>query len=534
MKRRDTPQLGRRRFLGLLGASGLVAVTTGIAGCGNRAGGQVLSGPGKVLASKLPLPAKFERPLTVPPVVRPVRTDRGADYYELVQRLGDVEILPGRRTQVMGFDGRFPGPTFETRRDRRAVVRISNELPVPTSTHLHGGVTDPDSDGYPTDLVLPGGYPVHEMHGGHSEHMAKPEDYTFHQVSKTHVYDLPQRAATLWYHDHRMDFSGPQVYHGLAGMFLVRDAEEDALPLPKGDKELPLMICDRSFNEDGSFNYPALDRRLKSLPGVEDDYMDGVLGDVMLVNGTPWPTHDVANTRYRLRLLNACNARRLELALSRAPKEGAPFVQIGSDGGLLEKPQDMTTLPMSPAERYDVIVDFSKFDVGTEVVLANVAGADSTAEVMRFRVTRQETDRSSIPDRLSHFEKLDRSQAVATRSFDFRRGATNQDHDWTINGRGFTVSAYEAEPRMDTVELWKFTSDFHHPVHVHLGHFQVVSRNGGAPEPRDAGWKDTVDVRPFGVVEVLVKFTHFKGRYMIHCHNLEHEDMAMMVNFRTT
>ena len=132
-----------------------------------------------------------------------------------------------------------------------------------------------------------------------------------------------------------MDFTGPQVWRGLAGFHIIHDDEEDALPLPKGEKDVPIMICDRSFDVDGSFLYPSVDPSLQGKPGVEDAYMDGVLGDTILVNGAPWPVLEVSATKYRFRILNASNARRYELALE--PGNHAPFLQVGSDGGCSER-----------------------------------------------------------------------------------------------------------------------------------------------------------------------------------------------------
>jgi FtsP/CotA-like multicopper oxidase with cupredoxin domain len=148
-------------------------------------------------------------------------------------------------------------------------------------------------------------------------------------------------------------------------------------------------------------------------------------------------------------------------------------------------------------------------------------------QVMRFRIARRAKDPSHVPARLSRFTALRAASAVATRHFDFRRSGAV----WTINGRPFSTSEFLARPRLGTVERWRFTSDLHHPVHLHMAHFQVLSRAGRAPEPTDAGWKDTVDVRPHEAVDVLVRFRGYRGRYMLHCHNLEHEDMAMMANY---
>jgi FtsP/CotA-like multicopper oxidase with cupredoxin domain len=265
--------------------------------------------------------------LPVPPVARPVGVDgTGAQLYRVTQRVAEAEILPGVRTPILGYDGIFPGPTFETRRGQPVVVRYRNELPVPTVVHLHGGHTPAEHDGWPLDLVLPvGDTDDWSGHHGMVGDLASGE--------REHRYPNDQRAATLWYHDHRMDFSGAAVYRGLAGFHLVRDDVEDALPLPRGERDLPLMICDRAFAADGSFAYPGLDQGMRSLPGVEDDWMEGVLGDVVLVNGAPWPVHEVDAARYRLRLLNASNARRYRIALTVPDGPDVPIVQIGSDGG---------------------------------------------------------------------------------------------------------------------------------------------------------------------------------------------------------
>ncbi|SFB97730.1 multicopper oxidase family protein [Streptomyces aidingensis] len=528
----------RRRVLAL--ATGTALLVSGAAACREL----TAETTGKVLTSRAPLPEPFQVPLPVPPAARPAGQADGADVYEVEQRAAELAILPGLTTTVWGYDGIFPGPTFTARAGREVRVRVRNRLPVPTSTHLHGGVTPPDSDGHSTDLVLPPGWDVsrgngegggHGAHGGHGGH-GDMSLWRFHEQERVYTYPLRQRAATLWYHDHRMDFSAPQVWRGLAGFFLVGDEEEDALPLPRGERDIPLMLCDRAFEEDGSFRYPSLDPSLTGEPGVEGDYHNGVLGDVQLVNGAPWPVLETAAARYRFRLLNAANARRYTLALQDADGRRVPgaLVQIGSDGGLLAGPVAHDTLTLAPGERYDVVIDFSALDKnagGTELTLVNTLGEGGMRQVMRFRVTRREPDDSRVPETLSAPERLRRGEAVATRSFDFRLTHEDGHQKWTVNGRPYRVGDIWARPALDTVELWTFSSDFHHPVHTHLAHFQVVSRNGRAPGPADGGWKDTVDVRPYEVVEALVKFSGYRGRYMMHCHNLEHEDMAMMADF---
>src|SRR5215218_7245045 len=314
--------------LGLVGGAGLAFSSGTFA---SSPSGRANGTTGNLLRSKVQLPKPFMIPLLVPPVLKPVRTDSWArgtraptDYYEITHKEGKAEILPGLTTRLWGYDGIFPGPTIESRSGRKIVVRYHNELPVPVTTHLHGGRTPPRSDGYPTDLILPrsSSSHTHHEHPAHPEHPAHSA-WSFHRGSKDYGYPLEQRAATLWYHDHRMDFTGPQVWRGLAGFHIIRDDEGHALPLPKGDKDVPLMICDRSFDEDGSFLYPSLDPSLQGKPGVEDDYIDGVLGDTILVNGAPWPVLEVSATKYRFRILNASNARRYELALEPG---NAPFV----------------------------------------------------------------------------------------------------------------------------------------------------------------------------------------------------------------
>ncbi|MGH3908432.1 MAG: multicopper oxidase family protein [Pseudonocardiaceae bacterium] len=494
---------------GLFGLAGGVAAATGLVGCGmDLRSGQT----GELLRSAMPPPTPFRVPLPIPPVRRPVD-----GVLEITQRVAEVEILPGRRTPVLGYDGIFPGPTIETRRGEPVLVRHRNELPVPTVVHLHGGHTPAEHDGWPTDLLLPADTTwAHHGHGGQVQ-----------TGTRDYAYPMDQRAATLWYHDHRMDFTGPQVYRGLAGFHLIRDAEEDALRLPSGDRELPLMITDRAFEADGAFRYPSVDRTLRRVPGVESNWMEGVLGDVILVNGAPWPVAEIDAARYRLRLLNASNARRYELAL--AP--GGEFIQIGSDGGLLAAPVQHSSLRIAPGERFDVVVDFSAYPVGTEVTLVNRLGRDATAQVMRLRVVRPARDSSAVPARLSTVERLRPGPVV--RQWRFTRGRTGNHAGWTINGLPFDPSRVDARPQLGEVERWRFITDLHHPVNVHLDPFQVLSRRGREPAGFDAGWKDTVDLRPAEVVEVAVRFTDHRGRFMMHCHNLEHEDMAMMTTFAT-
>lgn len=490
-------------------------ILAGAMGFGISVGGSALV-PGRprprLLKSRARLPEPFTVPLPKPPVAVALEESR----YVLTQRAEAREILPGLRTVVWGYDGLFPGPTIEASVGRPVKVTVRNELAAPTVTHLHGGVTAPESDGYPTDLLMPrGGAPVvhaHSMRDARAQVRLGERDYVFPNA---------QSAATLWYHDHRMDFTGQQVWRGLAGFYILRDPAEDALPLPRGEKEIPLMICDRSFDADGSFLYPSIAGAM----GVEPEYMGGVLGDVVLVNGAPWPVLEVANTRYRFRVLNASNARRYRLELT----GGAEFVQIGSDAGMLAAPVAHGTLPIAPAERFDVIVDFARCPVGSKVILRDRDAPDALANVMCFRVTRAEKDETRIPERLGPGFELPNAR-LAEKNLRFAYGFMEHGEGWLINGKPFDPARMDASARSGSYEIWRVTTDFHHPVHFHFAQFRVLTHSGH-PTRYDSGWKDTVDLGPGQGAHLLMRFGRGQGRYVFHCHNLEHEDMAMMGNF---
>ena len=528
-------RISRRKFL-KLGA---------MAGAGLALPLGTLSVPmGRMAASasvRSPYVEPFTVPLPIPPVAKPVHAHGGTDYYEITQKVGRQEILPGLKTEVWGYEGVFPGPTIEATRDRPVVIRQTNELPVPVSVHLHGGKTPPESDGYPTDLILPkgsnGDSSSHAHGGSHgvphgSSHRSEIPGGGPHRGHKDYRYPNGHRAATLWYHDHRMDFTGPQIYRGLAGLYILRDEVEDELPLPKGDKDVPLMISDRTFREDGAFYYPSIDPTLQE-PGVlasaTNGMYSGVFGDTILVNGAPWPLMEVSNTMYRFRILNASNARIYDLALDPPPPGGNPFVQVGSDGGLLETLVPHESIVTAPAERFDVVVDFSRYPVGSEVTLKNLRGEGRTSEVMRFVVARRESEESALPDRLAPaLDFPDPQETEVTRRFQFTAGVLGAMS--TINGEVFDPDRIDANPRLGSTEIWEISADPSHPVHLHLVHFRVLSRDGRPPGPYDAGWKDTVSLEG-GTVRVLAKFEGWRGKYVFHCHNLEHEDMMMMANF---
>ena len=441
---------------------------------------------------------KFEQPLRMPTVLEPVRRTEAGDEYDIVLSAADHEIIPGRPTRIRGYQGLFPGPTIRAMRGRTAIARFTNHLNVPTVVHLHGGITPSDSDGFAADTLAPG-------------------------ESRTFRYPNIQRAATLWYHDHAMGHTGENIYRGLAGFYLVHDEEELALGLPTGEFDVPLLIQDRTLNPDGSLHYDA------------DGHL-GFAGDVMLVNGVPWPRMDVATHRYRFRLLNGSNSRQYRLGLTASE----PFTLIGTDGGLLPEPVQLAALPLSPGERAEIIVDFGPHALGTQVFLLNAAERARSAELMRFDVTRRERDDSAIPARLSDPGFLARPTNTTIRTWELHANFALGGFPpifWSVNSMAFDPNRSDAQVRRGQVELWHLHNHAPlflgrpHPIHVHGAHFQIVERNGVAPFLHERGWKDTVALERGDNVLVLIRFEPFTGRYLLHCHNLEHEDRSMMARF---
>ena len=479
-----------------------------------------------VTPSGRPPAGAFTRPLPVPAVLRPMSTQDGVDRYEIRQTVGRQPILPQHQTEIWGYNGTFPGPTIEVRRGRPAIVTHHNELTVPTVAHLHGGVLPPEADGYPVDYLTPAGGPADPTLAAHAHHGVAG----IATGSRDYVYPNDQPAATLWYHDHRMDFTGPQQYMGLAGFYLVRDEIEDALPLPREDRDIPLLIADRQVDENGSLFYPWEDPTMRT-PGVTVPYHHGgMVANTITVNGVAWPYLEVDAALYRLRFLNASNARVYRLELDPPPPGGNGFVQIGSDVGLLPQPVPYDMFVISPGERYDILIDFSRYQPGTRVVLKNNIGEGDGAYVMRFDIARRAGDDARIPDTLTEAPPPPpRTQGSADRRFNFYIGPEGVRGPGMLNGETFNLTRIDANPALGTTEIWDFNADPIHPVHLHGAHFRIITRNGKPPEPQDGGWKDTVFV-PNGSMRLAVTPTGHRGKYVFHCHTLEHEDAGMMAN----
>lgn len=449
---------------------GMSAGTAGFLAAGGL-GAFVLPGCETVPPPGATNPAR--NPLFLPPTMAPV----GA---ALEARSSTIDFGSGTGL-AHAYNGTVPGPTLVANRGDVVSVPFTNSLTAPSSVHWHGLVVPTAADGQPHEAVAAGG---------------------------TYMYDftLAQRASLNFYHPHPHLMTAEQVNLGLAGGILVRDAEEAALGLPDRWREVPLVIRDALFDGAGNLTY-----KPKS---------SGFVGTEALVNGTRAAKHGVDNALYRFRVVQGSNARVFRLALG----DGAPFTVIGNDGGLLPTPVQVNQIDLGPGERLDLLLDLRGFHLGDRVMLRCV---DAGWDVLELEVTRQVTDSTSPPQGpLSTVEAL--GNPVRTRTFSF-------DGMGRINGQEFSMDRIDFQVPFGEIERWRFTTGGNapHPVHTHGASFQVEARTGGraAIMPWEAGWKDTVLLQDGETVDVLIRFDGHRGRYLIHCHQLEHEDRGMMQAF---
>ena len=459
-------------------------------------------GGGSTSCSGSPTTTAFQAALPIMSSLAPSSTDATTDYYTLpgiTMKSGSISILPGFLTAIWGYNGTTPGPTIKVAPGRKAVIKQTNSLGENTSVHLHGGHTPSNANNALGDDGGPVAYIAHD--GG----------------SHTYSYPNNQVAATLWYHDHAMDITGPHVYKGLAGFYLLSDQNEQSLNLPSGIYDVPLVIQDKTFNTDGSLCYQLDSSTIRQ----------GFQGDTVLVNGAVQPYFKVEPRQYRLRFLNGSESSRYELSLS----NGAPLIQIASDGGLLQAPVSRSSALLAPAEREEFLIDFSKYP-GQSIVLNNSQGWGSrnTGQIMRFDVANTTPVPGTVPSKLATIAKIDPATAAVTRSWKL----SQNNGTWVINDKAFDPKRIDAQPKLGTVEVWQFQnqSGEYHPIHIHDMEWQVVSEDGSPPPAWDAGWKDVFLVKPWSSYSVVTKFTDNTGVYVFHCHNLEHEDHAMMGQFQ--
>ncbi|MCX5367404.1 multicopper oxidase domain-containing protein [Streptomyces sp. NBC_00124] len=440
---------------------------------------------------------QFEQAMPVPQVLEPVCELGLTSYYDIAMREADAEILPGRKTRVYTFNGSFPGPVVKAASGHRVVVRQTNRLGVSTSIHLHGAHVPQSSDGSPMDLIAPNG------------------------GSKVYTYPNSQPHANLWFHDHAHHLESETVYRGLTGFYLLTDDVERNLNLPSGAYDVPIALRDARFDDSGQLVYSM------------GDFMKR---HVLMANGKAWPYFEVAARKYRFRLFNTANLRFYTLQLS----DGSTFQQIGSDGGLLEKPLDVTSVSLSPGERADIVIDFSRYAAGTRLILANTGGllpgepVDQLGRVLQFRVTGPVQDRSTVPSTLRTLPAL--GSATVSRDFVLSMDETGATMDAFINGKSFDMDRVDTEIEYGATEIWTVRNAnlyTPHNFHMHLVQFRVLERNGkpvtSGPE---SGLKDTVPLQPGETVKLQATFTGYEGTYVYHCHMFDHASMGMMANFR--
>ncbi|WNV87335.1 multicopper oxidase family protein [Umezawaea sp. Da 62-37] len=434
----------------------------------------------------------FSAPLPIPPVARPVRQTATTDFYNVAIGETTAEVFPGVRTKVFTYNGNFPAATIVARRGREVSVTHTNSLTAPTVAHLHGAHVAASSDGYPMDVINPGG-------------------------SREYRYPNAQLGGTFWYHAHAHHTEAEQVYRGLAGFYLLKDDQETALGLPGGDYDVPLMVRDAHFDDAGQLVY------------VNGDFNART---TLLVNGKPQPYFQVAARKYRLRFVNGSNERAFRLKLA----DGSAMTLIGSDGGLLPAPITASSFDLWPGERVEVVVDFSRYAVGTKVVLGNDLGeVDSTKSVMRFDVVRTATDTSRVPSVLRALPNL--GTATVTRDIQLKLDLSTGA--FQFDGKVFDSTRVDQHIKLGTTEIWRITNAdtapaIPHNLHLHLVQFQVLDRAGVAVGGHETGLKDTVTVPPGATVRIKVRFDGFEGRYVYHCHMLDHSATGMMGQMEIT
>jgi spore coat protein A len=508
--------------------------------------------------------ARFVDPLPIPAVLKPKGNSVNAASYQATMTEFQQQLLPAGfpATTVWGYEGSFPGPTIEARRDKPVAVKWINELPqqhlfpidttlhgsepwqpqVRTVVHLHGAHTKPQFDGYPEDW------------------------YTSNQRKNFAVFNYKndQEPASLWYHDHAVGNTRLNVYAGLAGLYTIRDDVEDALNLPSGAYEVPLLIQDRIFTEQGDLFYP-YESPIETAPCPS--VIPVFVGDTILVNGKSWPYLEVEPRKYRFRVVNGSNSRpyRLRLVPDAAPDTSLPFHQIGTDGGLLDKPVPVgkvvdgipqgPQVTVAPAERADIVVDFSSFAPGDVITMRNLGindfpSSETVTFLMQFRVVESSgPDTSVLPAALRPVPRLDPADAVKERNITLDVVQDEYLRPKFLLGNARWMDPITEDPRLNTTEIWNFinTTPNGHPMHVHLVTFEVLSRrnfdvehfnNTGeiiftGPErlpPNENGRRDMVRVPPGTVVKIIAHFD-IPGRFVYHCHFLDHEDHEMMRPF---
>ena len=462
--------------------------------------------------------------------------------------------------QIWGYDGLLPGLTLVERHGVPIVVRIQNDLPAISfgfgspeiSTDLHNLHCACDSDGFAGD---------HHSANHCEPKLTEPEKYQDHCYSKSDAGDddphaeLANRASrkvlgALGHHDHRPDFTGTNAHKSLAGFCLMFDEVDSgneldtnpkALRLPSGigRYDIPLAFQDKQFDSSGYLFFNQLDNK-------------GTLGNKFCVNGKVQPYFKVERRKYRFRLLDGSLSRFYEFYLTDGSGANQSFVQIANDDNLLPAPLATSMVPLAPAERADVVIDFARYPIGTTLYLVNrliqtngrgpegppvnSRGANGLltkagTRILRFDVEWDPVspDLSQLPSKLRTLPPINLAEVVKNRRFEFDK----ENQIWTVNGKIFDVQESVAQPKRGTAEIWtlKGRGSWHHPVHIHLDEGRILTRNGEPPAPHESGRKDVFVLAPNDEVRVFIRFRDLLGPCFMHCHNLTHEDHAMMVRF---
>ncbi|MFM9883873.1 MAG: multicopper oxidase family protein [Burkholderiales bacterium] len=466
-------------------------------------------------------------------------------YYEVRIQERDHSFHPELPKQkIWGYDGTFPGPTFHAKYGEPMLVRFRNELPPNAagpgspeiSVHLHNLHTPSESDGFPMDYFSPTKAGPGLTPGAFKDHhypMVYAGLDTFGGIG-----DPREALGTMWYHDHRVEFTSPNVYRGLCGFFLAFDAidsgnENDtnplALKLPSGEYDVPLVLNNVHFDAQGRLFFDQFGN-------------DGFIGDKTAINGKILPYFNVARRKYRFRFLDGSVARFYDLQV-RYKGFVQPLTYIANDGNLIQAPLNRSNVRIAPAERADVVVDFSRYPIGAELFLVNRLIHEDGRQpkdgkflepptpILKFVVDRNPPapDVSRVPSILRLLPPVDLTEVVNTRHFDFDRSGGM----WTINERLFDNTP-QAAPRKGTAEIWVLKNQndgWQHPVHIHFEEGRILSRNGVPPPVHERGRKDVYVVGENEEVQVFIRFRDFLGKYVMHCHNLTHEDHGMMMRF---
>lgn len=474
--------------LGVVAAGALVAVA--FAGCG-------LVGPGRVDTIG---EVDFDTPLPVPPLAESTLDADGTRVFALGAQAGTTEFAPGVPSETWGFNTPYLGPTLVADRGERVRVDVANALDEATTVHWHGMHLPAEMDGGPHQMVEPGD-------------TWSPE------------WTIDQQAATLWYHPHPHGETEQHVAHGLAGLFLVRDDVEAALPLPReyGVDDLPVIVQDAAFTDDGRLETAA-------------QGFAGRLGDELLVNGARGAYAEVRDELVRLRLLNASTARSYAFEWD----DGRPIELIGTDGGLLEASVGLDRVMLSPGERAEVLVRMAPGErvtlqsvmtpeaSGLQPVIAGMNGGTDAFDVLELRAAEVLDPAPGVPDRLAEMPPVATDGIAQTRTFTL--------DGFQIDGEPMRMDRIDHTVEVGTTERWvvENVSEMPHSFHVHDVQFRIASIDGAPPPPELAGWKDTIFARPETEYELILRFDDFADPdtpYMYHCHLLWHEDQGMMGQF---